>query len=213
MSSIRVLIADDHPLIVEGLTSALHRHGIDVVTHVTVASEVTTAYANAKANVLVLDIRFGDGSSTGLDVAHELLAIHPEARIVFYSQFDADEQISEAYRLGGAAFVPKSASASVLADAIKQVHTGKRYFLPTIAERLALIGIQGDESPQSKLDARALEVFKLMAQGRTNVEIADQQGVSLKTISTITQHIKERLGIERPAEITRLAIKHMVISP
>lgn len=212
MNPIRVLIADDHPLIIEGLTSALSRLGVEVVDEVSAIGAVLEKYNESAADVLVLDVRFGEGA-TGMDVARELLNRFPGARIVIYSQFDQDELIREAYRLGCAAFIPKNTPPELLADAIKQVHQGKTYFLPQIAERIALLSVRGDESPQAKLDAREIEVFRLMAQGHTNAEIAEKMSLSPKTISTISQAVKEQLGVHRPADITRLAVKHMIIDP
>lgn len=212
MDAIRVLIADDHPLIIVGLTTALRSYGVEVVDRVGLASDVIGKYEQTKPNVVILDIRFGDGP-TGLEVARELLRRFPDARIVFYSQFDQDEIIKEAYRLGGAAFVTKNAAPSLLAEAITQAHAGQIYFLREIAERLALIGLRGDESPQSRLEPREIEVFKLMAQGLTNAEIAERMSLSAKTISTISQTVKEKLGVSRQADITRLAVKHLMIEP
>ncbi len=214
MSGIRVLIADDHPLIVEGLVSALDRRDFEVVGRVSSPADVVATFQEVGANVVVLDVRFDEGT-TGLDVARDLLATSPAARVVFYSQFDEDEMIREAYRLGGAAFITKNVDPSVLAKAIKQVHDepGKPYFLPEIAERLAVLGLRGDESPQSKLGRRDLEVFRKMAEGMTNAEIAEQMDLSTKTISNISQHVKEQLGIHRQADITRLAVKYQLISP
>jgi len=212
MKSLRVLIADDHPLIIEGLTIALRRHDIEVVCETTTTENVLSGYEECKPDVLVLDVRFG-GAVSGLDVAREVMRAHPEARIVFYSQFDQDEIIREAYRVGGVGFITKDTAPDVLADAIKQVSEGKTHFLPEIAERLALLGVRGDESPQGRLDPRELEVFRDIALGRTNPEIAEAMSLSPKTISVISQSIKDKLGVHRPADITRLAIKHKVIEP
>lgn len=209
--AVRVLIADDHPLIVVGLTTALSDLGIQVIDNVAAADEVIPKYVATQPDVLILDIRFGEGP-TGLDVARELLQRFPEARIVFYSQFDQDETITEAYRLGGAAFIPKNTAPTLLAEAIQLVHTGQTYFLKHIAERLALIGVRRDESPQSRLDRREIEVFKLMAEGLTNNEMAERMDLSPKTISTISQAVKEKLGVQRQADITRLAVKHLMIT-
>src|SRR4051812_34245092 len=187
---LRVLIADDHPLIVVGLTTALGDLGVQVMGHVSAAGEVIAKYIETAPDVLILDIRFGEGP-TGLDVARELLQKFPDARIVFYSQFDQDETISEAYRLGGAAFIPKNTAPALLAEAVMRVNDGHTYFLKDIAERLALIGVRRDESPQSRLEARELEVFKLMALGLTNAEIAEKMHLSPKTISTTSQTVKE----------------------
>jgi DNA-binding NarL/FixJ family response regulator len=149
--------------------------------------------------------------SPRLDVARELFAKRPEARIVFYSQFDQDHIVREAYRIGGKAFVPKSAPPQVLADAIIAAAAGTTYFLPEIAERIALMSVRGEEAPQVKLSERELVVFKLMAQGLTNAEIAKELRLSSKTIGIITQAVKESLGVSRPADITRLALKHQLI--
>lgn len=212
MAPVRVLLADDHPVIIEGLRAALVRHDVEVVGQVECAQQVVSAYLEAKPDVLVLDVRFGPGP-TGLDVARSLRERAPAARIVFYSQFDQDEVIREAYRLGAAAFITKNTLPAELASAIHAVANGKTYFLPAIAERLALLGLRGEESPRARLEARELDIFVQLATGATNNEIAERMGLSTKTISTIAQAVKEKLGVHRPAEITRLAMRYGLIEP
>jgi two-component system, NarL family, invasion response regulator UvrY len=209
---IRALIADDHPLIIGGLTMALGRQGIEVVAQATSASEIVDAFGASTPDVVVLDLRFGQGQ-TGLDVAQVLVQRFPAARIVVYSQFDQDEVVREAYRAGAVGFVPKSKPTAVLAEAIKHVHAGKTHFVPEIAERLALMHLGHDDSPRALLDARELEVFKRIALGQTNVQIAEDMGLSAKTVSNTSQAIKDKLGMHRPADLTRLAVKHGVIDP
>ncbi len=212
MKAIRVLLADDHPLLVDGLAAALGRIRFDVVAKAYAASEIGAAYASSKPDVAVLDVRFGR-EVRGLQAARDLLKEHPDARVVVYSQFDDDELLQEAYRLGVSAFITKDRDAAALAVAIREAHAGKRYFLPEIAERLAVLGLQYVDSPQALLDPRDLQVFAHMAQGLTNAEIAAKMDLSPKTISTISQSIKERFGVQRQAEITLLAFKHRVIRP
>lgn len=212
MAPVRVLLADDHPVIIEGLRAALVRHDVEVVGQVECAQQVVSAYLEAKPDVLVLDVRFGPGP-TGLDVARSLRERAPAARIVFYSQFDQDEVIREAYRLGAAAFITKNTLPAELAAAIHAAANGKTYFLPAIAERLALLGLRGEESPRARLEARELDIFVQLASGATNNEIAERMGLSTKTISTIAQAVKEKLGVHRPAEITRLAMRYGLIEP
>ena len=89
----------------------------------------------------------------------------------------------------------------------------RRALAAQIAERLASIAVRGDVSPQSQLDQRGLEIFKLMAEGLTNAEIAEQLNLSTKTISNISQSVKEKLGVHRQAYITKLAVKHGLIEP
>lgn len=212
MQAVRVLLADDHPLIIEGLTIALRRLGLDVLGHVGTANAVKPIFHQLRPDVLVLDVRFGPGP-TGLDLAREILEENPRARIVFYSQFDQDEVIREAYRIGGSAFVTKDTPPEALAEAIVDASKGKTRFLPIIAERLALLGVHGDESPRARLDPREIEVFVQLARGQTNNEIAESMQLSTKTISTIVQAVKEKLGAHRAAELTRLAVRHGMIEP
>lgn len=214
MKSIRVLVADDHPQIAEGLTATLANEGIKVIATATAAADVLPLYRTHSPDVVVLDVRFGNEGTDGLDVARELVAQTQGVRIVISTQFDQDQFIQEAYKIGCLAVVPKSHPTVDLAEAIKQAYQGKIYFLPDIAARLAMLNVRGPEdTPLSKLEPREAQVFKLMAQGRTNVEIAEALGLSPKTISSTSQHVKDKLGISRPAEITLLAVKYHVIVP
>ncbi|WP_373886780.1 response regulator [Duganella sp. BJB1802] len=212
MKKIRVMLADDHPIVMTGFAMSLEGQGLHVVAQARTPEEALEQYQRHKPDVAVLDIRFGE-QLTGLDVARQILAHAPDAAIVFLSQFDQDSLIKETYRLGGRAFMTKDCDPADLAAAVRRAHDGELYFLPHIAERLANLSVRGDLSPQSQLDERALEIFTLMAEGLTNAEIAEKLDVSTKTISNISQAVKEKLGVHRPAYITRLAVKHGLIEP
>lgn len=212
MKKIRVMLADDHPIVMTGFAMSLTGQGLDVVAQARTPEEALEQHKRLAPDVIVLDIRFGD-QLTGLDVAKQILAQAPSAAIVFLSQFDQDSLIKETYRLGGRAFMTKDCDPTDLAAAVRRAHEGELYFLPHIAERLANLSVRGDASPQSQLDERALEIFTLMAEGLTNAEIAEKLDVSTKTISNISQAVKEKLGVHRPAYITRLAVKHGLIEP
>jgi DNA-binding NarL/FixJ family response regulator len=212
MKKIRVLLADDHPIVMTGFAMSLEGQGLEVVAQARTPAEALAQFQQLKPDVAVLDIRFGE-QLTGLDVARQILAHTSSAAIVFLSQFDQDSLIKETYRLGGRAFMTKDCDPADLAAAVRRAHEGELYFLPHIAERLANLSVRGDASPQSQLDERALEIFTLMAEGLTNAEIAEKLDVSTKTISNISQAVKEKLGVHRPAYITRLAVKHGLIEP
>jgi DNA-binding NarL/FixJ family response regulator len=212
MKKIRVMLADDHPIVMTGFAMSLEGQGLEVVAQARTPDEALAQYRQLQPDVIVLDIRFGE-QMTGLDVAKQILADTPSAAIVFLSQFDQDSLIKETYRLGGRAFMTKDCDPVDLAAAVRRAHGGELYFLPHIAERLANLSVRGDVSPQSQLDERALEIFTLMAEGLTNAEIAEKLDVSTKTISNISQAVKEKLGVHRPAYITKLAVKHGLIEP
>jgi two-component system invasion response regulator UvrY len=210
--AIRVMLADDHPIVMSGFAASLAGLGMEVVGQAHTPQQAVALFAEHKPDVLVLDIRFGE-QLTGLDAAQTILKSDPHARIVFLSQFDQDSLIKETYRFGAKAFVTKDCHPNELAAAVTRAYQGELYFMPQIAERLANLAVRGDVSPQSQLDERGLEIFKMMAEGLTNVEIAEKLDLSAKTISNISQSVKEKLGVHRPAYITKLAVKHGLIDP
>jgi two-component system, NarL family, invasion response regulator UvrY len=209
---VRVMLADDHPIVMTGFAMSLSEHGMEVVGQAKSPEEALAMYGELQPDVLVLDIRFGT-ELTGLDAAQNILKAYSRAKIVFLSQFDQDSLIKETYRIGAHAFVTKDCDPADLASAVRHAREGKLYFLPQIAERLASLAVRGDISPQSQLDERGLEIFKLMAEGLTNAEIAERLNLSTKTISNISQSVKEKLGVHRQAYITKLAVKHGLIEP
>ena len=211
-SAIRVLLADDHPIVMTGFAMSLESEGMQVVGQARTPQEALAHYGVLQPDVVILDIRFG-AELTGLDAARQILQKYPDANIVFLSQFDQDALIKETYRLGARAFVTKDCDPADLALAVRRASLGELYFMPQIAERLAKLSVSGDVSPQSSLDERELDIFTSMAEGLTNVEIAEKLNLSAKTISNVSQTIKEKLGIHRPALITKLAVKHGLIEP
>lgn len=207
MKAIRVLIADDHPLILEGLAASLEQAGITIAGRETNVDQIIPSHRKLEPDVLVLDIRFG-AETSGLDVARELLRETAQAKIVFYSQYDQLELVREAYKLGGLGFVTKQFEADVLIEAIQVAVRGEAHFMPQMLRKLAVDSVQGDHSPQALLDQRELQVFKLIAHGRTVAQVASKMDLSSRTINVITQAIKQKLHVQKPVEMTRLAIKH-----
>ena len=207
---IRVLLADDHPIVMAGFAMSLQGQGIAVIGQAKTPQEAIDQYNDLQPDAAIVDIRFGEQLS-GFDVARTLLQQHPAARIIFLSQFDQDGFIKQAYSLGGRAFVTKDCDAVDLAQVVRKVHGGELAFIPAIAERLANLSVQKDNSPQTLLDKRALTIFTLIAEGLTNAEIAEKLDISIKTVSNSSQIIKEKLGVARQADITKMALKFGLI--
>ncbi len=209
---IRVLVCDDHPIVLSGFSTTFKGYPIDVVGEVSDSAGIVAAVLQHKPDVVLLDIRYAENAPTGLEIAAALQKVAPDVRIVVYSQFDTDSIIQSTYRLGCAAFVTKQTAIPMVVDAIQHAFNGARYFLPEIAERLAVLGLQVDDSPLAKLNVREAEVFRLLAIGQTQEEIAAKMGLGLKTVNTASQAIREKLGIQRTAQLTMLAIKLKIIS-
>lgn len=210
---IRLLICDDHPVLVSGLVATMKSHPIDVVGQVSDSNAIVSHYNELKPDVVVLDIAFDEGTPNGLEVAEKIRELDPHARIVIYSQFDTDEFIKRAYKLRCAAFVTKKSSFAVLMEAIQRASEGKPYFLPDVAERLAHLNYAEDASPFANLDQREFDVFKRIARGDTKEEICAELKLGTRLIELITKSIKTKLKVERNAALTLLAVKHGVLAP
>ncbi len=210
---IRVLIADDHPLVMEGVAGALQRFGIDVVGCTSNAQDVVQRYGKARPDVVVMDVRFGPAMN-GLEAVKALLQARPQAKVVIYTQFDQIELVQEAYKAGCLAFVTKISDPEDLVSAIRKAAQGETFLLPEIGERLALLSIRpGHKLPpvHAQLSERDTDVFKLLAKGHTIAETAKTMALSPRTISNICLHIKQVLGVQNIPEMTRLAVKLGVI--
>ena len=148
MDKTKVLLADDHPVVMGGFAMALAGFGIDVVGQARTPAEAVQLYQELAPDVAILDMRFGE-QMTGLDVAREILAGDPKARIIFLTQFDQDALVKEAYRIGARALVTKDCDPAELASAVQRARQGELYFMPAIAERLASLSVLGEQSPQA----------------------------------------------------------------
>lgn len=211
--AIRVLIADDHPLVANALSTGIEDHQIKVVGSTENADQVMAKYAKLRPDILVLDVRFGpETKDTGLDIARSILAKYRDARIVFYSQFDSDEMLREAYLLGASAFLPKRTPLDDVITALVKVSEEGTYFLPTVATRMAMLSIRRDESPQAILDERELEVFRFLALGMETAEIAARMSLATKTITNVRQAVKRKLNEDHPAKLALIAVRSGVIS-
>lgn len=211
----RVLIADDHPLVVRALSAAVSDEDIEVVGDTAVPTDVAAKYAELLPDVLVLDLSFGpESTSTGLRVAKELLAVHRTARIIIYSQSESDELIRAAYKLGASAYVPKRAPLDEVITAILRVHKDGTYVLPSLAERVAknLLTALRDQAPKDLLDAREMVVFRHLALGRETAEIAELMNLAPKTITRARQGIKQKLNEDNSVRLALIAVRHGVIT-
>lgn len=212
MEPITVILADDHPLLMEGVESLLAKHGIRVLGKITDPWQVVPCYKQHRPAVIVLDCRFGD-ELLGFAVARELLAADPEARIVFYSQFDEELVMKEAYQIGAFAFLSKETGITEFVQALQNAALAQTFYPPQITSRLLSLAIHGTPTPKELLSEREFNIFVLLAHGKSAAEVAEAIGTTTKTVSASVQSIKDKLKISRPAEYTLLAVKHRYIKP
>lgn len=198
MERLRVLIADDHPLFREGM------HGLlDSIPETEVVGEVTTgaeSIAQAKAlqpDVILMDIKMPD--INGIEATREIVAVCPHISILMVTMLEDDESVFAAMRAGARGYVLKGANQSELLRAIRAVASGEAIFGPGIARRVLSFFAAARPPLPSKvfpeLSEREIELLDLMAHGHSNQEIADQLGLTLKTVRNHASNIFSKLQV------------------
>lgn len=209
---IRVLIADDHRLLREGIRALLATcSDLEVVGDACDGRTAIEAARKHRPDVILMDIAMpGLG---GLEATLEILKELPRTRILVLTQYEDREYVRRFLQAGAAGFVLKKAAGAALADAIRAANAGGLVLDPEIA-RDALTGFGGgaaQEDPYETLTDREKQVFKLVAEGRSNKEVAEVLGISVKTAMTHRERMMEKLDLHNRTDLVRLALKLDVI--
>jgi DNA-binding NarL/FixJ family response regulator len=207
---IRVLIADDHAVVAEGL-----RHVVAAESDLTVVASAEDGRAalqcatELKPDVVVMDIAMP--GMNGIEATRAIRDRIPGTRVIILSMHSNPEYVYRALQAGASAFIVKRSAVRELVEAIRSVHAGRHYFSPQIAD--SLIGRKlgsGAPDPLRVLSGREREVLQLLAEGKGVGEIAEALHLSPKTIETYRAHLYEKLDIHDLPGLVRFAILHGV---
>ncbi len=203
---IRIVLADDHQILLDGLARLIDSKGdMKVVATATDATSAFEAVREHKPDVLVLDISMPGG---GLEVARRLREMELGTKIVVLTMYAEDRYVMEAVRLGAAGYVLKRSADKELIEAIRAVAAGDAYLTPA-AVRLLLATQQNDDGrPEPALSPREREVLRYTARGFSNLEIAQRLFVSPKTVDTYRSRIMAKLDLHRRSELVEYALSH-----
>jgi DNA-binding NarL/FixJ family response regulator len=211
--AIRVLIADDHRVLIGSLRALLEHHGFEIVGEATTGEEALAIAAKVHPHVIVMDLEMpGTG---GLAAAHRMKQAAPTAKVLILSAHDDESDVLEALNDAGVAgYLVKSDAPEELISAVRSVAIGKRYLSSAIAP-IVLRQLKNPRLPsagtQSRLTLRELEVLRLLSDGSTSKDIAQRLGISPKTAQAHRENIKNKLGLRSTAEMVRYAIKHKIV--
>lgn len=205
---IRVAIADDHPIVREGLRRiATEDAGITVTGDAASSAELFRLLAAAAVDVVLLDVSMP--GSTLVDTLKELRERHPSVRVLVLSVHPEDQWALRALRAGARGYLTKDQSPEQLVHAIRRVARGGRYVSETLAEKLAgLVDHGREQSPHERLSDREFEVLRALGSGLTVKEIAGQLNLSAKTVSTYRARLQEKMGLRTSAELVRYVVEH-----
>jgi DNA-binding NarL/FixJ family response regulator len=205
----RVLIADDHSVVAEGIRSLLAKR-YDVIGIVRDGRELLVEAPKLKPRVIVLDI--GMPLLNGLDAAERLRSTLPNVKLVFLTMNDDPNLAAAALNLGAVGYVLKQAAASELLKAVSEVLQGRSYITPKLrAENWAIRDARARQFSR-ELTARQQEVLQLLAEGRPMKQVADILKISDKTVMFHKYHIMRAFNLKNNAELVLFALKHHLIS-
>ncbi len=211
MSSIRVLLVDDHALFRAGISSLLNMYDdIEVVGEAGNGDEAIQAVRELNPDVVLMDVSMP--GMNGLVATRYLMEERPDLRILMLTQYSHREYVLSLLETGACGYVLKQAADTDLIKAIRAVHQGDTYLYPPIASIVTNALISGKTSdPLRNLSAREREVLIFVAQGYSNREIADILHISAKTVDVHRTRMMNKLGLHNVAEVVRYAIHRGLI--
>jgi DNA-binding NarL/FixJ family response regulator len=199
-----VLVVDDHVLVRTGVANIIgHEPDLHVVAEAANGLEALDAFDRYHPDVTLLDLRMP--ILEGVETVRRMRERDPNAKVIVLTTYDTDEDIARALQAGAKAYVLKDISADALVACIHDVLAGKTYLAPAAAAKLA------ERITQVQLTPRELAALRLMADGRSNKEIANALGISERTVKTHLGHLFEKLGVTSRTEAVKVASRRGLV--
>ena len=216
MRKIRVVLADDHTVVRQGLRALLmSEEDIDIVGEAENGRQAIQLVKKLLPNVAVIDIAMP--VLNGLEATRQITRSVPSTKVLILSSYSDDEYVQQLTEAGAAGYLVKQTAANDLIKAIREAHKGNAFFSPDIAKRLrdqcheAFVRGQPVRRRSDYLTTREAEVLQLIAEGRANKQIAAELSISIKTVEKHRQQVMNKLGIHDVAGLTRHAIAKGII--
>ena len=212
MKNLRILIADDHALVRQGLRSVLEAQpGWTVCGEAENGRQAVKLGRELKPDIFLLDVTMPE--LNGLDATKQICRNRPDAAILILTMHESDQLCADAIHAGARGCVLKSDSPRQLLAAVEAVATGKQYFTRLIRDMSDGHGISATGMARAplRLSAREREIVQLLAEGRTNKEIAALLGIAFKTVDAHRTNVMRRLSMHSTAELVRYAVRERII--
>jgi DNA-binding NarL/FixJ family response regulator len=209
---IKILIADDHGVVAEGLKHLIEAQpDMEVVAMAADGREALRLARDSAPDVVLMDLSMPE--LNGADATRAVLERDPRCRVIVLSMYAEREYVRRALKAGASGYVVKRSAAKEVVDAIRAVYAGQRYLSPKVADVVIDDYTAEDkQDPLARLSAREREVLQLLAEGRTGAEIAARLALSQKTVETYRARLVEKLGIRDVAGLVKFAIQRGIVS-
>lgn len=206
---IRVLIADDHPVVRAGLRALFAAEpDLTVVADVSSAEEAVTFGRAGDVDLVLMDLQFAGGMQ-GIDATRELLGRHPAPRVLILTNYDTDADILGAIEAGASGYLLKDAPPAELLSAVRGASAGQTALAPAVADRLS----RRRQRPEPRLSLREIDVLSLVAAGRSNRDIGRELFLSEATVKSHLVHIFTKLGVDSRTQAVAAARASGAIRP
>jgi len=207
---IRVFVVDDHPAVLAGLHQLLTSAEMNVVGEATTIAVARQALAKTECDVVILDVRFPDGS--GFELLEYLRLTFPKIPVLIFSGFDNPKYMSQAITGAAAGYILKLAPVATLIEAIRKVVAGETYWTREDVRRtsVALSAPRLSADVEAPLTLREAEVLREVVRGRTNKEIAQNLKISYETVKEHVQHVLEKIGVSDRTQAAVWAVRNKI---
>lgn len=209
---IKVLLADDHTIVREGLKKVLEdSNEIEVIAEAADGETALDEVMNKKPDVAIIDISMP--GMDGLEVVARLTSYCSKVPVLILTMYDEEQYVIRAIEAGAMGYVTKQSAPEQLVESVKKIHSGGRYLTEKASEALALRVIRGNKNQTltESLSMRELQVLRKLAMGSTNKEIAVSYNISVKTVDTYRARILKKLSLRNNAELSRYAIQNKLV--
>lgn len=208
---IRIVVADDHALIREGVKKILRRQSdIRIIDTAGNGGELLGILRNAEPDVLILDINLPGRS--GIDLLADIKKLRPALRVLVLSMYAEEHFAVRVLKSGAAGYVCKSSATDELVTAIRKIVAGGRYVSPGVAEILAReINEPAGQAPHERLTNRELQILSMIGAGKAVKQIASELEVSINTVATHRAHILKKMNLRTSAALVRYAVEHALV--
>ena len=207
---IRVVLADDHALVRQGLKALLEREGFQVAGEASDGQELIRLVANVRPEIAILDVSMP--ILNGIDAARELQK-SSSTKTILLTRHDEDQYVTEALRAGVKGYVLKNQAATDLVHAIREVSRGGVYLSPNISGTIVGAFLSKTDLPADPLTSRERQVLQLVGEGKSTKEVATLLGVSIKTAESHRTRLMQKLDIHETASLVRYAIRRGLVQP
>lgn len=202
---LKLLIVDDHPVVVSGCRSLFAPDPSISIEEATDEKSGHRAFLSKRPDVTIIDINLPDLS--GFELMRRIRKDDPKARIIMFSMNDDPAFVVRAIELGAQGYVSKGDDPRLLIKAVRKVAAGENFITPHLAETVTFSGATIRANPATTMSARELEILRLLGQGSKIIEVADALDISYKTVANTTSILKQKLGARNHSDLIRIAVE------